>query len=119
MYVEFSEQFFVLILAEHVYPSRPSIHLQCIQSPIPGFQTPGDQTVNKRFSLYYHESAERILECNDDQLSDCPVKGGKIYSEIIRVWDIVFDHDKINSSVQKIVKSHTRKSTLISMFCRM
>jgi hypothetical protein len=37
------------------------------------------------FSPRLSESAERILECNDDQLSDCPVKGGKIYSEIIRI----------------------------------
>jgi hypothetical protein len=65
------------------------------------------------FSPRLSESAERILECNDDQLSDCPVKGGKIYSEIIRVWDIVFDHDKIYSSVQKIIKSHTRGESCI------
>ncbi|CAG2215687.1 unnamed protein product [Mytilus edulis] len=65
------------------------------------------------FSPRLSESAERILECNEEQLSDRPVKGGKIYSEIIRVWDIVFDHDKIYSSVQRIVKSHTRGESCI------
>ncbi|XP_063448737.1 TPR and ankyrin repeat-containing protein 1-like isoform X2 [Mytilus trossulus] len=65
------------------------------------------------FSPRLSESAERILECNEEQLSDRPVKGGKIYSEIIRVWDIVFDHDKIYNSVQRIVKSHTRGESCI------
>ncbi|VDI71816.1 Hypothetical predicted protein, partial [Mytilus galloprovincialis] len=60
------------------------------------------------FSPRLSESAEKILECNEELLSDRPVKGGKIYSEVIRVWDIVFDHDKIYSSVQRIVKSHER-----------
>ena len=36
------------------------------------------------------------------------VKGGKIYSEIIRVWEIVLQHDHIYRSVQRISKSHKR-----------
>lgn len=35
-------------------------------------------------------------------------KGGRIYSEIIRIWDIVLDHDKIHHSGVKITKSHER-----------
>ena len=31
-----------------------------------------------------------------------------IYSEIIRIWDIVFDHDKVQHSIENIVTSFTR-----------
>ena len=34
--------------------------------------------------------------------------GGRIYSDIIRVWDIVLDHDKLERSIEHIVKSHDR-----------
>ncbi|XP_070564892.1 LOW QUALITY PROTEIN: TPR and ankyrin repeat-containing protein 1-like [Ptychodera flava] len=34
--------------------------------------------------------------------------GGRIYSEVIRVWDIVFDHDNVSRSIDNIVKSHQR-----------
>ena len=33
---------------------------------------------------------------------------GRIYSDIIRVWDIVLDHDKLQRSIEHIVKSHDR-----------
>ena len=33
---------------------------------------------------------------------------GRIYSDIIRVWDIVLDHDKLQRSIDLIVKSHDR-----------
>ena len=33
---------------------------------------------------------------------------GRIYSDIIRVWDIVLDHDKLERSIEHIVKSHDR-----------
>ncbi|XP_074628132.1 TPR and ankyrin repeat-containing protein 1-like isoform X4 [Acropora palmata] len=33
---------------------------------------------------------------------------GRIYSDIIRVWDIVLDHDKLQSSIEHVVKSHDR-----------
>ena len=33
---------------------------------------------------------------------------GKIYSEIIRVWDIVLDHQKLQRSIDHITKSHSR-----------
>ena len=33
---------------------------------------------------------------------------GRIYSDIIRVWDIVLDHDKLQRSIGLIVKSHDR-----------
>ena len=33
---------------------------------------------------------------------------GRIYSDIIRVWDIVLDHDKLQRSIEHVVKSHDR-----------
>ena len=33
---------------------------------------------------------------------------GRIYSEIIRVWDIVLDHQKLQRSIDHITKSHNR-----------
>ena len=49
------------------------------------------------------------------RLSDLPenrlkeeTSEGRIYSEIIRVWDIVLDHDKLQRSIDHIVKSHDR-----------
>ena len=33
---------------------------------------------------------------------------GRIYSDIIRVWDIVLDHDKLHRSIEHVVKSHDR-----------
>ena len=33
---------------------------------------------------------------------------GRIYSDIIRVWDIVLDHDKLQRSIELIVMSHDR-----------
>ncbi|XP_021354477.1 TPR and ankyrin repeat-containing protein 1-like [Mizuhopecten yessoensis] len=39
---------------------------------------------------------------------DLAVRGGRIYSEVIRVWNIVFDHDHIDRCVKSIIKSHNR-----------
>ena len=50
-----------------------------------------------------------------NRLSDSPEHrlkaenpGGRIYCDIIRVWDIVFDHDKLQRSIERIIKSHNR-----------
>ncbi|XP_061181485.1 TPR and ankyrin repeat-containing protein 1-like [Saccostrea echinata] len=59
------------------------------------------------FSPRLSESAEQRLQYTEDGAGQ-PVKGGRIYSEVIRVWDIVLDHDKIYRSVQRIIKSHSR-----------
>uniref|UniRef100_K1PIT9 Lupus brain antigen 1-like protein n=1 Tax=Magallana gigas TaxID=29159 RepID=K1PIT9_MAGGI len=59
------------------------------------------------FSPRLSEDAEQRLQYAEDE-ADQPVRGGRIYSEIIRVWDIVFDHDKIFKYVQRIIKSHSR-----------
>ncbi|WAR27589.1 TRNK1-like protein, partial [Mya arenaria] len=54
------------------------------------------------FSPRLNETAERQEEITQT------AKAGRIYSEIIRVWDIVMDHDNIYRSVQRIKKSHQR-----------
>ncbi|XP_052783611.1 TPR and ankyrin repeat-containing protein 1-like [Mya arenaria] len=59
------------------------------------------------FSPRLSETAERRLHLEQEEITQA-VKGGRIYSEIIRVWDIVLDHDKIYRSVQRIKKSHQR-----------
>ncbi|XP_052214816.1 TPR and ankyrin repeat-containing protein 1-like isoform X2 [Dreissena polymorpha] len=59
------------------------------------------------FSPRLSETAERRLHSKQGDLIQ-PVRGGKIYSEIIRVWDIVMDHNKIYRSVQRINDSHER-----------
>ncbi|KAJ7371741.1 TPR and ankyrin repeat-containing protein 1 [Desmophyllum pertusum] len=40
---------------------------------------------------------------------------GRIYSDIIRVWDIVLDHDKLQRSIEHIVKSHDRGMDCIKL----
>ncbi|XP_052214395.1 TPR and ankyrin repeat-containing protein 1-like isoform X2 [Dreissena polymorpha] len=59
------------------------------------------------FSPRLSETAERRLHSEEGGIIQ-PVRGGNIYSEIIRVWDIVMDHKKIYRSVQRINKSHLR-----------
>ena len=40
--------------------------------------------------------------------SSFAVAGGRIYSEIIRIWDIVFDHDNLARTIETVVKSYDR-----------
>ncbi|XP_045164107.2 TPR and ankyrin repeat-containing protein 1-like [Mercenaria mercenaria] len=64
------------------------------------------------FSPRCSETAERRLQATSGEITQA-VRGGRIYSEIIRVWEIVLDHDKIHRSVQRIKKSHQRGETCI------
>ncbi|XP_060067394.1 TPR and ankyrin repeat-containing protein 1-like [Ylistrum balloti] len=60
------------------------------------------------FSPRLSESAERRLNAEEEEVEDLAVQGGRIYSEVIRVWYIVFDHDHIYRCVERIIKSHNR-----------
>ena len=51
--------------------------------------------------------SSRLSDTPENRLLDETSKG-RIYSEIIRVWDIVLDHDKLPRSVEHIVESHKR-----------
>ncbi|XP_056376348.1 TPR and ankyrin repeat-containing protein 1 isoform X3 [Hyla sarda] len=54
------------------------------------------------FSPRCSEEPEKILS----ELSS--VKTGKVYTEIIRIWDIVFDHCKLNHAIQSICTAYDR-----------
>ncbi|XP_053381229.1 TPR and ankyrin repeat-containing protein 1-like [Mercenaria mercenaria] len=54
---------------------------------------------------------QRLNLSTDDALPQ--VNGGKIYTEVIRIWDIVMDHNKINRSVDKIKHSRQRGETCV------
>ena len=77
----------------------------------------------KKHGIHLYESkltkGQRILweetVAFSGRLSDLPenrlreeTSEGRIYSDIIRVWDIVLDHDKLQRSIDHIVKSHDR-----------
>ncbi|KAK3609568.1 hypothetical protein CHS0354_019581 [Potamilus streckersoni] len=68
------------------------------------------------FSPRCSETAEQLL-AGEEEGAFHSVIGGRIYSEIIRVWDIVLDHDKLYRSVQRsaerIIKSHNRGESCI------
>ena len=52
------------------------------------------------FSNRLSDSPENRLKAENSK--------GKIYSDIIRVWDIVLDHQKLQRSIDHITKSHKR-----------
>lgn len=58
------------------------------------------------FSPKKSETAERRLGM--DRGEGDGVVGGRIYSEMIRVWDIVLDHDQLHTRIQNIIRSHSR-----------
>lgn len=65
------------------------------------------------FSPRCSETADQLLLGSEEDCEKQQVRGGRIYSEIIRVWDIIYDHNKLYRSVQNIVKSHNRGETCI------
>ena len=60
-----------------------------------------------------NEDADKRLQYFEDEGNE-PARRDSIYSEVIRVWDIVFDHDKIFKSVQRIIKSHGKEEEYIN-----
>ncbi|XP_053381233.1 TPR and ankyrin repeat-containing protein 1-like [Mercenaria mercenaria] len=64
------------------------------------------------FSSRCSDTADHRLKFSaEDDASQ--VRGGRIYTELIRVWDIVMDHDKIKRSVDRIKLSHQRGESCI------
>ena len=51
--------------------------------------------------------SNRLSDSPENRLNAANSKG-KIYSDIIRVWDIVLDHQKLQRSIDHITKSHNR-----------
>ena len=60
------------------------------------------------FSPRRSEDADRRLGANKSV-----VKGGCIYSEVIRVWHIVLRHDNLQKVIDRVVRSHNRGSDCI------
>lgn len=46
------------------------------------------------FSPRLSEAAEKRID-EDERKGEFAVRGGRMYTEIIRIWDIVFQYDKV------------------------
>lgn len=64
------------------------------------------------FSPRRSETAEKLLEYETGE-AGAEIAGGKIYSELIRVWNIVLKHADFRRCVHKIVSSHQRGESCI------
>ncbi|XP_075683080.1 TPR and ankyrin repeat-containing protein 1 [Rhinoderma darwinii] len=60
------------------------------------------------FSPRCSEEPEKILSTESSL-----VKTGRVYTEIIRIWDIVLDHGKLNHSIESICSAYNRGLTCI------
>ncbi|XP_022098419.1 TPR and ankyrin repeat-containing protein 1-like [Acanthaster planci] len=60
------------------------------------------------FSPRCSEESEKRLGSGDGTSEDTAVAGGRVYSEIIRIWDIFTDHNKLSHAIDVIVKSVER-----------
>ncbi|XP_064647106.1 TPR and ankyrin repeat-containing protein 1-like isoform X2 [Lineus longissimus] len=54
------------------------------------------------------QSDPSTIRLTENQREVQSTSGKPIYAEIIRLWDIVFNHDHIHRSVQNVVKSHSK-----------
>nr|XP_033786416.1 TPR and ankyrin repeat-containing protein 1 isoform X2 [Geotrypetes seraphini]XP_033786417.1 TPR and ankyrin repeat-containing protein 1 isoform X2 [Geotrypetes seraphini] len=63
------------------------------------------------FSPRCSEAPEKIIETEQ---SVYPVEtSGRVYTEIIRIWDIVLDHNKLNHAIDNICSAYNRGLTCI------
>nr|XP_015212780.1 PREDICTED: TPR and ankyrin repeat-containing protein 1 isoform X1 [Lepisosteus oculatus] len=59
------------------------------------------------FSPRCSENPEKIIEM--EQASNVNVRAtGRVYSEMIRIWDIVLDHNKLNHAIDTICQAYNR-----------
>ncbi|XP_062986061.1 TPR and ankyrin repeat-containing protein 1 isoform X2 [Elgaria multicarinata webbii] len=58
------------------------------------------------FSPRCSETAEKIIE--NEHSTHPTEKTGRVYTEIIRIWDIVLDHDKLNHTIDTICIAYNR-----------
>lgn len=58
------------------------------------------------FSPRCSEDPEKIIETEQSLYS--VEKSGRVYTEIIRIWDIVLDHNKLNHAVDNICSAYNR-----------
>ncbi|KAH9496679.1 TPR and ankyrin repeat-containing protein 1 [Bulinus truncatus] len=60
------------------------------------------------FSPRLSESAENLLAMEPSIDDDTALKRGRVYSELIRVWNVVLTQSEVEHFVRKIVRSHQR-----------
>ncbi|XP_038665773.1 TPR and ankyrin repeat-containing protein 1-like isoform X2 [Scyliorhinus canicula] len=94
---------------------KPLKHLNC---PIKLYEAKLDKGARMLwelavdFSPRYSEKPEAIFE---SELSSHPQERvtGRVYSEIIRIWDIILDHNKLNHALDMICSSYDRGQNCI------
>nr|XP_025740428.1 TPR and ankyrin repeat-containing protein 1 isoform X3 [Callorhinus ursinus] len=59
------------------------------------------------FSPRCSENPEKIIAATERNLHS-PEKSGRVYTEIIRIWDIVLDHCKLSDSIRAICSAYNR-----------
>uniref|UniRef100_A0A6J0UIH0 TPR and ankyrin repeat-containing protein 1 isoform X1 n=1 Tax=Pogona vitticeps TaxID=103695 RepID=A0A6J0UIH0_9SAUR len=63
------------------------------------------------FSPRCSDSAETIIE--NEHSTHPAIKTGRVYTEIIRIWDIVPDHNKLNRAIEAICTAYNRGRSCI------
>ncbi|XP_006890721.1 PREDICTED: TPR and ankyrin repeat-containing protein 1 [Elephantulus edwardii] len=63
------------------------------------------------FSPRCSENPEKIVAA--EQSAHCLEKSGRIYTEIIRIWDIVLDHCKLSDSIRAICSAYSRGQSCV------
>ncbi|XP_053119813.1 TPR and ankyrin repeat-containing protein 1 isoform X2 [Hemicordylus capensis] len=58
------------------------------------------------FSPRCSENAEKIIE--NEHSTHPKDKSGRVYTEIIRIWDIILDHNKLNHAIDTICVAYNR-----------
>uniref|UniRef100_A0A673TAS5 Tetratricopeptide repeat and ankyrin repeat containing 1 n=1 Tax=Suricata suricatta TaxID=37032 RepID=A0A673TAS5_SURSU len=63
------------------------------------------------FSPRCSENPEKVI--TTERSLHCPEKSGRVYTEIIRIWDIVLDHCKLSDSIRAICSAYNRGQSCI------
>ncbi|XP_047730424.1 TPR and ankyrin repeat-containing protein 1 isoform X2 [Prionailurus viverrinus] len=63
------------------------------------------------FSPRCSENPEKVI--TTEQTLHCPEKSGRVYTEIIRIWDIVLDHCKLSDSIRAICSAYNRGQSCV------
>ena len=76
--------------------------------------------LSKGARILWEQGTELSEQCSSmsdgqthSQLHEFTGSRGYIYAEVIRIWDIVLQHDNLKRSIEKIVKSHTRSQRCV------
>ncbi|XP_039093158.1 TPR and ankyrin repeat-containing protein 1 [Hyaena hyaena] len=63
------------------------------------------------FSPRCSENPEKVVTA--ERSLHCPEKSGRVYTEIIRIWDIVLDHCKLTDSIRAICNAYNRGQSCV------